>query len=110
MPKPRWSLIVKLKSHFLSYTPDATSPPVSISPPLAAHATNPITEELKVAIMKKHRDWVTVGCKSGKAEVAAPLEEELLVLLKEAMAMDHAGYKNWVYEDWKWGNGEYDAM
>jgi hypothetical protein len=67
-------------------------------------------EELKPAIMKKHREWVTIGCKSGKPEVADPLEEELLLLIKEAMALDNAGYKHWVYEEWNWGNGEYDAV
>ena len=60
--------------------------------------------------MEKHREWVTIGCKSGKSEIADPLEEELLVLIVQARALNDADYKHWVYEEWNWGKGEYDAM
>jgi hypothetical protein len=118
MPKPRWSLIVKLKGRFTANTAELTSSPLSDPPPstIATSATpsppaiHPLPESLKLAIMQKHREWVTIGCKSRKAEIADPLEEELLVLIAEARASNDADYKHWVYEEWNWAYGEYDAM
>jgi hypothetical protein len=118
MPKPRWSLIVKLKGHFSADNAELSSSPLSESPPSNVATSDtptpptipPTPESLKLAIMQKHREWVTIGCKSGKPEIADPLEQELLELIAEARALNDVDYKHWVYEEWNWGHGEYDAM
>ncbi|KAI1671306.1 hypothetical protein L13192_04663 [Pyrenophora tritici-repentis] len=63
------------------------SPSVEDHPVVHQDIGVPIPEELKVAIQEKHNEWLEAN-KTGRADIADPLEEQLADLERQAMEVN----------------------
>lgn len=70
------------------------APMVSPLPTRPSRSAPPLPSSLKTKILAKHKEWLEAN-KSGRAEVADSIEEELEVLEQQARSLNASAFRTW---------------